>query len=122
MDIAGMPAQGNVRQNSHRIRKRIAVLLADGDLFAEDIDLLVVEGAQLLDGNDITPVDAAKLVGRQQPFPLFQRDKDQSGGLVLQYQPGIIFPGLDVDDMPEFHLYISPFMTNKEKGLHSTLV
>ena len=104
-----------VGENGDGVRQCIAVLLADGYFFVWEVDEFVVEGLDLSDGNDITPVDAAEEVPGKEPVPLLQCHQDQERGSVLQDQPGIVFPGFDVDDLAEIDFYISALMTDKEE-------
>jgi hypothetical protein len=60
-------------------------------------------------------VDTTEEIAGQQPFPLLQRDEHQGRGSFFEDQPGVILPGLDVEDMPEIHFHKSSFVTNKEK-------
>lgn len=116
-----MPAvTGLIGQDGHRIRQGIPVLVSDGDLLPRQINVPGIESHQLPDGNDIPPMDPAEQIAGQHPLPLLQRDQHLGGRPILQHQPGIILPGLDIDDLPQIHFYESAFMTNKEKGLHAT--
>ena len=97
------------------VGKCIAILLADGDLFSRQLDMFVVEGDDLFDGNDIAAMDATEEIAGQQLFPLFEGDQHQGRRPVFENETGVILPGLDEEDMPEIHFHESSFMTDKEK-------
>lgn len=110
-----------IGQNGHRIGQGISVLIADGDLLPRrKINIFGIESHELPDGNDIPSMDPAEQIAGQHPVPLLQRNQHLRGRPFLQHQPGIILPGLDIDDLLKIHLYKSALMTNKEKRLHST--
>ena len=104
-----------VGQDGHDIREGIPVLFTDGYFFPGEIDVFIIERHDLLDGDDVAAMDATKEIAGQQPFPLFQRDEHQGGRSFFEDQPGIILPGLDIEDMPEIHLHKSTFVTDKEE-------
>ena len=111
-------AEQVVAENGHYMGQSIPILLADGDLLAREIYVLIVKGKYLVEGNDIAPVYAAEFVTGQQFFPLLERDQYHRGGPVFQNQPGIILPGFDIKNMPEFNFHKSAFLADKEKRLH----
>jgi hypothetical protein len=107
-----------IHQDSHHFRQSTAILLPDRYLLPGQIDILVVKGLHPPDGNDIAPVDATKHLPRQHPLPLLQRHEYHDRRPVLHHQPGIILPGLDVQNILKVNFYVPAFMANKEKGLH----
>ena len=106
-----------IHQDSHHFRQSTPILLPDRYLLPRQIDILVVKGLHLPDGNDIAPVDATKHLPRQHPLPLLQRHEYHDRRPVLHHQPGIILSGLDIQDLPKVDFHIPAFMADKEKGL-----
>ena len=62
MSITEGLAQRLIGQNGDRIRQSVAVLLADSDLLMLEIDVFVVERDDLIQGHDITSMDAAEKI------------------------------------------------------------
>ena len=107
-----------IHQDRHRLRQRPPILLPDRYLLPRHVSIFVVERLHLLDGNDITPVDPTKHLPRQHTLPLLQRYEHHHRRPVVHHQPGIILPGLDIQDLLKVDLHVPAFMANVEKGLH----